>query len=72
MAFNHRSTMKLYDLEKGSKIYCEVSDGSTYVIFDHIDGLYSYCTSEKGAIIHLSAVAPLKEMKDGYEIEIEE
>ena len=58
----------LYELQKGSKIYCKVSDGSKYVIFDHIDGAYSYCETENGSPIHISAVAPLKKFKDGYKI----
>lgn len=61
--------MKLYDIKKGSKIYCPCSDGSRYVIFDHLDGMYSVCTTEKGGVFHLSASAPLKPFKDGFEIE---
>jgi hypothetical protein len=60
--------MKLYDIPEKSKIYCEVSDGSKYIIFDHPDGMYSYCVTEKGEIIHLSMVTPLKKYKDGYKI----
>lgn len=58
----------LYELQKGSKIYCKVSDGSKYIIFDHIDGAYSYCTTENGSYVNISAVAPLKKFKDGYKI----
>ncbi len=61
--------MKLYDLQKGSKITADVSDGSTFIIFDHIDGAYSYCTTEKGGVIHLSAVTPLIQVGDHYEID---
>lgn len=61
---------KLYEIKPGSKIYSdEVSDGSSYIIFRHIDGMYSYCETEKGNLIPLSASCPLKEIKDGYEIE---
>lgn len=62
--------MKLFDAKKGTKIRCKVSDGSKYIIFDHIDGLYSYCTSEKGAIVHLNACTPLRKIynKDEYRI----
>src|SRR3990167_1113710 len=50
-------TMKLYDLEqkKGIKIYADLSDGSSYLLFDHIDGMYSYSKTEKGEVVHLSA-----------------
>jgi hypothetical protein len=60
--------MKLYDIPEKSKIYTEASDGSTYVIFDHIDGMYSYCVTEKGAVVHLSASTPLVGFEDGYKI----
>lgn len=58
----------LYDIPEGSKIYCDLSDGSTFVIFDHIDGMYSYCKTEKGGITHLSGGTPLVKHEDGYKI----
>ena len=60
--------MKLYEIPNKSKIYCEVSDGSSYIIFDHPDGMYSYCKSEKGNVIHLSISQELKKYKDGYKL----
>lgn len=60
--------LRLWDLEKGSKIFCECSDGSAYVTFDHVDGMYSYCRTEKGGILHLRAGTPLKKVEGGYEI----
>ena len=59
---------RLFDIKEGSKISCEVSDGSTYVIFDHLDGMYSYCTIEKGGVLHLAGGTPLSEVEGGYEI----
>ena len=47
-------TIPLYDLPRGAKIKCEANDGSKYVIFDHVDGIFSYCTTEKGGIAHIS------------------
>ena len=61
-------TVKLYDLPKGTKIYEELSDGSTYFIFDHIDGMYSYNKTEKGGIIHIKAFAELVKHEDGYKL----
>lgn len=63
-----KNNMELKDIKKGSKIYDELSDGSTYLIFDHLDGMYSYCETEKGGVINLSFATPLKEYKDGYKI----
>ena len=62
--------MRLYDLEKGSKILADLSDGSSYVIFDHLDGMYSYCKTEKGGVFHLSAGTPLKKEGDYYLIDV--
>lgn len=48
-------TKQLYDLprnEKGIKIYVECSDGSEYINFFHIDGMYSYCKSEKDNVTY--------------------
>ena len=63
--------MKLYELprsEEGTRIDCIVSDGSDYVLFYHIDGMYSYCKSEKGNVCHLSASTQIRKKGDHYEI----
>lgn len=41
------------------------------VVFDHLDGMYSYCylESDPSKLIHLSAVTPLKKVGDYYEID---
>ncbi len=59
--------MKLHDIPKGSKIfgYIEGNEGR-FLIFHHLDGMYSYCTSEHGSVVHLSAVTPLDKVEDGY------
>lgn len=58
----------LQDIEKDSKIYCKISDGSSYIIFHHCDGMYSYCTTELGGVIHLGRFTNLKKFKKGYKI----
>lgn len=63
--------MKLYDIPKGSKIYESCSDGSEYFIYDHEDGMYSYCITEKGAIVHLGMCQPLVKFEDGYKFDKE-
>lgn len=60
--------MKLHQLHPKSKIYCEVSDGSTYILYHHIDGIYSFCTSEKDNVINLWGDIELEEFEDGYKI----
>lgn len=64
--------MKLHEIPRGSKIYEETSDGSSYLIFNRLDGMYSHCTTEKGGTIHLSVITPLKQYKDGYRIDRKE
>lgn len=56
----------LYGVPQESKIECTASDGSTFVIFHHLDGMYSYCTTEKGAVVHLSVHQTLKKEGDHY------
>lgn len=60
--------MKLYDLKLPVKVYELCSDGSKWFTVDHLDGAYSYCVTEKGATVHLSASAPLKKYKNGYKL----
>lgn len=65
---NNLKPIHLWDIPRQSKIYCECSDGSKYIIFDHLDGMYSYCTTEKGAIVHLGGGQSLDKFKDGYKL----
>jgi len=55
--------MKLYDIPRQCKIIVELSDGSSYLIFDKIDGAYSYCVTEMGNVVHLSANTELVSFK---------
>lgn len=62
----------LLDIPRQSKIVCECDDGSSYLIYDHPDGMYSYCITEKGNITHLGLMQPLKKVGDHYELQAEE
>ena len=58
--------IKLHKIPRNSKIY--LSDG-THCIFEKLDGMYSFCTTEKfNEVIHLSVNTPLEEFEDGYKI----
>lgn len=66
--------MKLYDIRLPARIYTdEISDGSTYIDVDHLDGMYSFGRTEKGGIIHLSAATPLERVgEEDYKIKTNE
>ena len=59
---------KLYELPKHQNIKLYID--KKIVIFDHIDGFYSYCWLEEDRkkIIHIKATTLLKKYKDGYKI----
>ena len=63
--------IKLYDLKKGDKIFEETSDGGKEITFDHLDGAFSYCLTDKGGVVHLSACTPLEKVEGGYKIKHE-
>jgi len=44
--------MKLYDVPRNSTI---VLQGGEEVEFKHIDGMYSYCLTQEGNVVHLKA-----------------
>ena len=58
--------MKLYDIPKGSKI----KDKRGWITFDHIDGIYSFCTVDwvesPDNVCHISAWADLTKEGDHY------
>ena len=57
--------MKLFELKKGDRI---IVDGEV-VTFDHVDGMYSYCTVKSGDVVHFSVLTPVKKINDVYEID---
>lgn len=58
----------LYELpeRQNTKLYID----DKVIIFDHIDGAYSYCWFEedKTKIVHIQAWAVFEKYKDGYKI----
>lgn len=57
---------RLYELPEYKNIKLYFDD--IVVIFDHIDGLFSYCWLEENRkkTVHIIATALFKEYKDGY------
>lgn len=61
----------LYDLKRGDKIHAHTNrsqKNKEVVTFDHLDGMYSYCTLPDGEVVHLGASCPLVKVDDHYEI----
>jgi hypothetical protein len=54
--------MKLYEIPRGSVI--KIDD--MIVTFHRLDGAYSYCTTEKGVVLHLSVSTSLEKDSDGF------
>ena len=57
---------KLYELPENQNVKLYIED--KIVIFDHIDGFYSYCWLEedKTKLVHIKAWTLWEEYKDGY------
>lgn len=70
--------MKLYQIPRESKLKVSVTrpwgDGRVLVkdeivTFHHLDGAYSYITTDDGDVLHLSASTPLRKEDDYYVID---
>lgn len=64
--------VELYNIPRGSKIYGfkNKAGKDVVVIFDHLDGMYSYCynQADQSQLLHLSGSTPLENYRDGYRI----
>lgn len=68
-AENKKGFMKyLYQIPRNSKIYTKLSDGSSFLTFNRLDGMYSYCTTEKGGVFQLGVMTELEPYKGGYKL----
>lgn len=66
-----KETTQLETIKRGSKIYLSASDGSSYIVFDHLDGMYSLCYTEKGSPCHLYRFTRLAPHQDGYCVSVD-
>lgn len=62
---------RLYELpeRQNTKLYFEDENkNKIVVIFDHLDGLFSYCWLEedKSKLVHIKATTSFRKYKDGY------
>lgn len=60
--------MKLYEIKLPARVYCKCSDGSEFIDVHHLDGMYSYCTTERGGVAHLCVFEELEQHADGYRV----
>lgn len=65
--------MKLSDVPKGSKFLLIIGKGKRegkeeMCTFRHIDGMYSYITTEDKSVVHLSASVEVKLVGNHYEL----
>lgn len=60
--------LNLYELPEYQNIRLYVGDAT--VIFDHLDGLYSYCwiDGDKNKVVHINACARFKKYRNGYKL----
>lgn len=49
--------MKLYEVPRNTRIRVVAPSGNKWLElnFDHIDGMYSYCTTDDGDVVHLAS-----------------
>ena len=64
---NVKKAKKLYEIPEHQNIKLYF-DEDIVVMFDHIDGFYSYCWLEKdkNKLVHIKATALFEKYKDGY------
>lgn len=60
--------LRLYELPEHQNIRLYI--GGTTVIFDHLDGLYSYCwiDGDKNKVVHINACTLFKKYRNGYKL----
>ena len=66
-------SIPLYDVPRYSRIKIVYESDTEHTIertdeefeFDHIDGMYSYCTDDEGNVIHLAAWTPVEIIREG-------
>lgn len=47
--------MKLFDVPRNTAIKIKQDELELKLMFHHLDGMYSYCTNDKGTVIYLAA-----------------
>jgi hypothetical protein len=56
-------SMPLYDVPRYSRV--RIDGGILEFEFDHIDGMYSYCTDDERNVVHLPAWTPVEIVREG-------
>lgn len=56
---------KLYEIKLPITVNEEFEDGSKFFIVKKLDGMYSFCVTQKGSIVHLFSGTELEPQVDG-------
>jgi len=59
--------MKLYDLKRRSYFKLNNHDEGETFFFDHIDGMYSFCTDKDNNVVHFRAWEEVTEVPAPYD-----
>lgn len=52
---NQQTLMKLYDLPRNTKFKLQEDPSDEEFLFDHVDGMYSFCKDKHNNVIHFAA-----------------
>jgi hypothetical protein len=59
---------KLYEIPRGSLVrLAEPSEADLKIWFGHIDGMYSFCKTLQGDVVHLAAWTPVEVLEKDAE-----
>ena len=56
--------MKLRELKKGQRFKVLDVEDCPVITFSHLDGMYSYNTTDEGEIVHLAFYTPVEVVND--------
>ena len=72
---NNREQLKLYNIPRRSVLFVhrQGEEAPVRAIFDHLDGMYSFCYLEEDkSIFHLAGRCPVLKVEGGYKVSRED
>ena len=52
--------LKLFEVKRDTRVRVMDDECDLEVRFHHLDGMYSYCTTDDGEVVHLCAWTPVE------------